>query len=169
MPMTDACRGTGGCTAAIYHDDPIYATVHRMSRGIDAGDVLLEAPLALGRPGSIDELFKVAYATPWSMIAAAVEGLAEGRLGFVEQPERELSTQWFSMHPSLMEVVRSKLDDGTFYACQERRIHQELGPHASTCPPEWWQALMQAAETPVPAGSASTPRHHRVNSATRGA
>lgn len=145
-------RGMHCCLWAIYNHDPIYATVHRMDHGIDTGDVLLEAPLAIGRPRTIDELFKVAYSAPWSLLAESLEGLAGGTLAFTRQSEHEPATQWFSMHPSLMAVVQAKLEDGGFFDLQEGAVRERLGPGAGTEPPGWWRALIRQAEE-----SASSP------------
>lgn len=153
-------RGMHCCLWAIYNADPVYGTVHRMTRGLDAGDVLVEQPLALGRPRTIDEFFKVAYSTPWSLLSAAVEGLDGERLRFMKQSGP--ATQWFSMHPRLREVVQAKLDDGSFFARQERSLAEQPGPERSVEPSGWWTALLRrAANPPVPGSSAVTAEPRR--------
>ena len=104
---------------AVFHGDPVYGTVHRIDRGIDTGDVLDERPLDLGRPSTVPALRAAAFAGAWAMVAPALEGLAAGRLRFRPQGDSTERTQWFRMHPMLLERVREKLRDGRFFDRQE--------------------------------------------------
>lgn len=58
------------------------------------------------------------------------------------------ATQWFSMHPRLREVVQAKLDDGSFFARQERSLAEQPGPERSIEPSGWWTALLRRAANP---------------------
>jgi methionyl-tRNA formyltransferase len=104
---------------AVFQGDPIYGTVHRIEPGIDTGAILLEAPLDLGRPGSVEELRASAFSGAWGLLQPALEGLAEGRLGFRAQPDGARRVQWFRMHPELVKTVERRLRDGSFFQGQE--------------------------------------------------
>lgn len=107
---------------AVFHDDPIYGTVHRIDRGIDSGEILLEQPLALGRPSSVGALLKASFLAVWDLVPRALSLLDRDMVAFRPQPGWEPAVQWFGMHPSLRAVVQAKLDDGTFFEIQERAL-----------------------------------------------
>ena len=103
----------------VYNGDPVYGTVHRIDAGIDTGDILLEAPLDVGRPSTIAELRKLAFRRVWEMVPDALQGLEAGTLRFRRQSEGVRRVQWFRMHPELLRRVQRKLDDGSFFSAQE--------------------------------------------------
>ena len=107
---------------AVYRGDPIYGTVHRIDAGIDTGDVLLEAPLVIGRPDSISALRTAAFAAAWALVPAALEGLAAGRLAFRPQPDGVRRVQWFRMHRELLARVERRLRSGSSFAVQEAEL-----------------------------------------------
>jgi methionyl-tRNA formyltransferase len=107
---------------AVFRGDPVYGTIHRIDAGIDTGDVLDERPLELGRPSTVAALRAAAFAGAWGMMAPALGELAAGRLGFRAQPRDPHRTQWFRMHPVLLDRVSEKLRDGSFFSTQEREV-----------------------------------------------
>ena len=116
---------------AVWCDRPIWGTIHRIDAGIDTGDILLERPLDLGRPATIDELRAAAGRLVWEMLPEALRGLAEGKLAFRAQPADRPRTQWFRMHPLLRTQVERKLREGTFFAIQEAELRSVPGSAAS--------------------------------------
>jgi methionyl-tRNA formyltransferase len=109
---------------AVYNDDPIYGTVHRIERGIDTGDILQETLLTLGRPSTVADLRAVAFAAVWAMVPETLTKLAKGELSFRRQPHDLPRIQWYRMHQELLKVVQAKLDDKSFFAIQERHLAQ---------------------------------------------
>jgi len=109
---------------AVFHRDAVYGTVHRIEPGIDTGAILCESPLDLGRPESVAELRAAAFAGAWNLLPPALEGLADGRLGFRAQPDGVRRIQWFRMHPELLKTVERHLRDGSFAASQDAARRQ---------------------------------------------
>jgi folate-dependent phosphoribosylglycinamide formyltransferase PurN len=107
---------------AVFNDDPIWGTVHRIDRGIDTGEILVEAPLAVGQPRTIRDLRSAAFTAVWDMVPEALGRLSRGELRFRRQPEDQPRIQWFRMHEVLLRVVEEKLESGSFDAVQERSL-----------------------------------------------
>jgi methionyl-tRNA formyltransferase len=109
---------------AVYNDDPVYGTVHRIERGIDTGDILQETLLPLGHPSTVADLRAVAFAAVWAMVPEALTKLANGEISFRKQPRDLPRIQWYRMHQELLKVVQAKLDDKSFFAIQEWHLAQ---------------------------------------------
>lgn len=107
---------------AVYNNDPIYGTIHRIDRGIDTGEILAEAPLVLGRPATVGALRASAAAAVWNMVPGALTQLMQGEIRFHKQPGDERRNLWYRMHPELVKVVQAKLDDGSFFRIQEEVV-----------------------------------------------
>jgi methionyl-tRNA formyltransferase len=109
---------------AVYNDEPVYGTVHRIERGIDTGDILQEALLVLGRPPTVADLRAVAFVAAWAMVPETLTKLANGELSFRKQRHDLPRIQWYRMHPELLKVVQAKLDDKSFFGIQEWHLAQ---------------------------------------------
>ena len=97
---------------AIFNDDQIYGTIHKIDKGIDTGDILMEKPLDLKITTSLEEIRKQAFDLVWKMVPNALEGFSKGELKFYKQSENQQSIQWFRMHPKLLELVHQKISSG---------------------------------------------------------
>ncbi len=107
---------------AVYNNDPIYGTIHRIDRGIDTGEILDEAPLVLGRPATVAALRATAAAAVWNRVSGALTRLMKGEIDFRKQSGEERRILWYRMHPALLKVVQAKLDDGSFFHIQEEAV-----------------------------------------------
>ena len=97
---------------AIFNGDQIYGTIHKIDKGIDTGDILLEKPLDLKIATSLEEIRKQASDLVWKMVPNALEGLSKGELKFYKQNENQQLIQWFRIHPKLLEIVHQKISSG---------------------------------------------------------
>lgn len=109
---------------AVYLNQPIYGSVHRMASRVDIGDLLVVRPLDLGRPGTVLELHDAAWASAWGLVVDALLGLAGGRYSFVPQDLGRRRHMYYRMHPELLRVVSRRLCDGTFFDIQERAVDE---------------------------------------------
>jgi len=115
---------------AVFNDDPIWGTVHRIGRGIDTGDILLECPLDLEHPRTIEHLRSAAFASAWDMVPESLARLSRGELQFRKQREDRPRIQWFRMHERLRAIVEAKLAAGAFDTVQARSLRSAVAPPA---------------------------------------
>jgi methionyl-tRNA formyltransferase len=94
---------------AVFNDHPVIGTVHRIDRGIDTGEILLERPLELGAPDSISQLRESAFSGVWNMVPEAVAGLRDGTIAFRPQPTDVPRRIWYRMHAGFRVIVEKKL------------------------------------------------------------
>jgi hypothetical protein len=105
-------RGVNNVEWALWHGDPLFATIHAISPGIDEGNVLLQERLELSgfRPASIAEYRELSFWSAYSLVGKAVSGYRRGELSFVEQPHRGLPLmQYYVMHPILRAALDARL------------------------------------------------------------
>jgi methionyl-tRNA formyltransferase len=102
-------RGCSCVEWAIYLDKPVGVTVHRMTKGIDEGPVLLQHRLNITTEDSYEHVRIKTYLQSCLCMAEATLGLVSGRFNesdFIPQ----VGGQYFSpMDPDKLKTVKAKL------------------------------------------------------------
>jgi folate-dependent phosphoribosylglycinamide formyltransferase PurN len=116
----------GRDTAAwsVYFNEPVHGSVHRMAPKVDAGDLLVVRPVAIGRPRTVQELHYAAWASTWALVTDALKGLRDGRLSFVPQNLRRRRHMCYRMHPELLRAVARRLRDDAYFAAHEKCLDE---------------------------------------------
>jgi hypothetical protein len=107
---------------AVYLGQPVYGTVHKMTPRIDAGEIVVQEPLEIGRPKTIVEFHRAVGAATWQLGVRALQGLSACKLGFVPQDLSRRRHMYYRMHPELLRVVSRRLEDGSFFRLQEQSL-----------------------------------------------
>lgn len=82
-------RGTGCVAWAIAHDDPIGASVHKVTPHLDAGPVCLTKELTVEANDTLESLWQKNFELRVEMLRDALKNLMTGELRFVEQKPEE--------------------------------------------------------------------------------
>lgn len=108
-----------GCTCpewAVFNDDPICNTVHRMTAGIDEGPVLRSEPLTLSTPCSYQEMRLAVYRQGMALLARVCRELQAGADDASRFVEQGPGTYRRPIDDVRMAIVRKKLESGSYPA-----------------------------------------------------
>jgi folate-dependent phosphoribosylglycinamide formyltransferase PurN len=105
---------------AVYLNEPVYGSVHRMATRVDVGDTLLVRPIEIGRPRTVRELHQAAWASTWNLVIDAMHGLDSGQLAFTPQDLTRRRHMCYRMHPELLRVVARRLRDDSYFKRHEQ-------------------------------------------------
>lgn len=107
-------RGMNNVEWALLHGEPLWATVHRIDRGIDTGDILLQRPI--DPPVGITTIAAArdhAFLQGHRLVGEAVAALLRGDADPRPQPGPVSPLdQYYVMHPLLRAVVEQRLLEG---------------------------------------------------------
>ena len=105
-----AYRGMNNVEWALLEEQQIYATIHRIAREIDEGDILFQEKLELGKLSSIAEYRNAAFAKSHALLGKAIKEYLHGLINFIAQSDKGKPLfQYYSMHPLLKECLERKL------------------------------------------------------------
>jgi len=105
-----AYRGMNNIEWALWENHDIYGTIHRISKGIDEGDILLQEKIETPKLQTIAEYRAYSFFKSNALMGKAVKGYLDKKLSFAKQ---EVSgkplDQYYVMHPILKEYLAKKL------------------------------------------------------------
>jgi|GEM_PF-5247684 folate-dependent phosphoribosylglycinamide formyltransferase PurN len=105
-----AYRGMNNVEWTLWENQDIYGTLHRISKGIDEGDILLQEKIETPNFQTIAEYRAYSFFKSNELMGKAVKGYLDKKLSFAKQ---EISgkpiDQYYVMHPILKEYLAKKL------------------------------------------------------------
>ncbi|MBL4655612.1 MAG: hypothetical protein JKY33_07305 [Bacteroidia bacterium] len=108
-------RGMNNIEWALWHDEPIWCTVHKIAKEIDAGDILYQEKISNESDyemlNKIDEFREYYFQKSYALIGKVVKKYVEGNINFVLQKNKnEPLGQYYVMHYALKEMLQQKLE-----------------------------------------------------------
>jgi methionyl-tRNA formyltransferase len=101
-------RGMGTVEWSVLNDQPIVVAIQRMSGGVDTGDIVMQAPVALRPDDTFTSIRNRCYFWTKVMLAIAARALLNGSI--TPTPQRlEDGTQYYRLHPDLTALATRKL------------------------------------------------------------
>jgi methionyl-tRNA formyltransferase len=101
-------RGMGTVEWSVLNDRPIVVAIQRLSRGIDTGDVVLQAPVALRPDDTFTTIRERCYF--WTKVMLAIATRAVLTASIVPSPQRvEDGTQYYRLHPDVSALAARRL------------------------------------------------------------
>jgi methionyl-tRNA formyltransferase len=103
-----AIRGMGTVEWSVLNDRPIVVAIQRFSRGIDTGDIVIQAPVALRPDDTFTTIRERCYY--WTKILLALATRAVLSESIVPTPQRlEDGQQYYRLHADVLQVAARKL------------------------------------------------------------
>lgn len=103
-------RGMGTVEWSVLKDLPITVAIQRISRGIDTGDVVLQAPVSLCPDDTFASIRERCYYWTKVMLAVATRAVLRESLTPTAQ-QVEDGQQYYRLHPDMLQVAARKLTD----------------------------------------------------------
>ncbi len=101
-------RGMGTVEWSVLNDRPIVVAIQRLSRGIDTGDIVLQAPVALRPDDTFTTIRDRCYF--WTKVMLAIAARAVLNESIAPRPQRlEDGTQYYRLHPDIAALATRKL------------------------------------------------------------
>lgn len=101
-------RGMSTVEWSVLNDRPIVVAIQRLSRGIDTGDVVLQAPVALRPDDTFTTIRERCYF--WTKVMLAIATRAVLNESISPSPQRvEGGTQYYRLHPDVTALATRKL------------------------------------------------------------
>jgi hypothetical protein len=105
-------RGMNNVEWALWENNDIYGTIHRISKRIDEGDILYQEKIESDRSNlkTISDYREYCFYKSNELMGKAVKDYMENKISFVKQeaPRTPLS-QYYVMHPILKKYLNKKL------------------------------------------------------------
>jgi methionyl-tRNA formyltransferase len=103
-------RGMGTVEWSVLNGQPIVVAIQRMSRGVDTGDIVMQAPVALRADDTFTSIRNRCYFWTKVMLAISARALLSGSI--TPAPQRvEDGEQYYRMHSDLNALAARKLAD----------------------------------------------------------
>ncbi len=105
-------RGMNNVEWALWENNEIYCTIHRISKGIDEGDILLQEKIEVdtSKLKSISDYRAFCFFKRNELMGKAISGFLDKRLLFTKQDTLgNPLAQYYTMHPILKEYLNKKL------------------------------------------------------------
>ncbi len=103
-----AIRGMGTVEWSVLNDRPIVVAIQRFSRGIDTGDIVLQAPVSLRAGDTFTSIRERCYFWTKVMLALATRTMLNE--SFTPSPQQlEDGEQFYRLHPDLLRLAARKL------------------------------------------------------------
>lgn len=106
-------RGMNVAEWSVYNDDPVGVSVHLVDPGIDTGDILGRAAIAVKGSDTLETIRANQQRLSAELLLEAA-GQAGGGWPERRAQEPEEGRQYYRMHPRLRRVVERKLADGSY-------------------------------------------------------
>jgi methionyl-tRNA formyltransferase len=101
-------RGMGTVEWSVLNDRPVVVAIQRLSRGIDTGDIVLQAPVALRPDDTFTTIRERCYF--WTKVMLAIATRAMLNESIVPSPQRvEDGTQYYRLHPDVAALAARRL------------------------------------------------------------
>lgn len=105
-----AYRGMNNVEWALWVNQDMYGTIHRISKGIDEGDILLQDKIETPNLQTIAEYREYSFFKSNALMGKAVKGYLDKKLSFTKQEiGGKPIDQYYVMHPILKEYLNKKL------------------------------------------------------------
>lgn len=107
-------RGMNNVEWALYENNNIYVTVHKISRGIDEGDILYQEEIDVANKNCkfIEDYRKYSFFKSNEIIGKAIYKLINNEITFIKQDKPyEPLLQYYVMHPILKIRLQGKLTE----------------------------------------------------------
>jgi methionyl-tRNA formyltransferase len=105
-------RGMNNVEWALYENNALYVTVHKISRGIDEGDILYQEKIDLRGQNlkQINDYRQYCFFKSNQTTGKAIKKLINNEIAFVEQEKKqEPLMQYYVMHPVLRKRLQERL------------------------------------------------------------
>jgi methionyl-tRNA formyltransferase len=103
-----AIRGMGTVEWSVLSDQPIVVTIQRLARGVDTGDILLQAPVALRAGDTFTTIRDRCYFWTKVMLAIATRAVLQALINPVVQRQED-GEQYYRLHGDLAARAVKKL------------------------------------------------------------
>ena len=105
-------RGMDVLEYSILNGDELGITVHFVDKGVDTGDIILRRYLKVSQETTLENLWEQAIKLSVKALADAIEMIESGTCQSEPQDPMD-GKQFFPMHPTLRDIVRSRLQKYT--------------------------------------------------------
>jgi folate-dependent phosphoribosylglycinamide formyltransferase PurN len=108
-------RGMNNIEWTLWNNHELYGTIHRISPGIDEGDILYQEKINTDNLNlkKIAEYREYGFFKSRALIGKAIRGYLDGTLKFIKQnASGSPLSQYYSMHPILKEYLDKRLAEG---------------------------------------------------------
>jgi methionyl-tRNA formyltransferase len=112
--LLPAFRGCSCVEWAIYQDEPVGVSVHRMSEGIDEGPILLRRTIEIEPSDHYADVRVKVYLGACDALAEATHGLATAQLDDADFAPQQGGRYFAPMDLNKLETVKKKLLDGRY-------------------------------------------------------
>lgn len=105
-------RGMNNVEWALFENNPIYITIHKISRGIDEGDILYQEKINVENIGLklISDYRNYIFQKGYEAVGKSIKKFLDNEIGFVEQMNKqEPILQYYVMHPILKKKLQERL------------------------------------------------------------
>jgi folate-dependent phosphoribosylglycinamide formyltransferase PurN len=105
-------RGMNNVEWALWENNEIYATIHRISKGIDEGDILLQEKIETEKSNlkTISEYREYCFFKSNELMGKAIRGYLDKKIFFNKQDVAATPlVQYYSMHPILKGYLNQKI------------------------------------------------------------
>lgn len=111
-------RGMNNIEWALWHDEPIYCTIHKIAKEIDSGDILYQEKISSENDWNflktIEDCREYYFQQSYALIGKAVQAYKDRNAKFVPQSNKnEPLRQYYVMHPILKESLQKKIKNKT--------------------------------------------------------
>ena len=108
-------RGMNNIEWALWHNDPIFCTVHKIAKEIDSGDILFQEKISKEQDWqflkTIEDCREYYFQQSYSLIGKTVKAYKDKNVKFVPQTNKhEPLKQYYIMHPILKEILQRKIE-----------------------------------------------------------
>jgi methionyl-tRNA formyltransferase len=101
-------RGMGTVEWSVLNDRPIVVAIQRFSRGVDTGDIVLQAPVTLRADDTFLTIRERCYYWTKILLALATRAVLNGSIA--PTPQRvEDGRQYYRLHPEVLQLANQKL------------------------------------------------------------
>jgi methionyl-tRNA formyltransferase len=101
-------RGMGTVEWSVLKDRPVVVAIQRLSRGVDTGEIVLQAPVALRPDDTFTTIRERCYF--WTKVMLALATRAVLSESIVPAPQRlEDGRQYYRLHPDVLQLAVRKL------------------------------------------------------------
>lgn len=106
-------RGVSNVEWALWHKEDIYMTVHKISPGIDEGDILYQERINISSMSSVSEIKKNVMTQIPAITAKAIKKYLNNEISFSKQEFiGDPLKQYYSIHPVLLEILENRIKSG---------------------------------------------------------
>ena len=110
--MLPLYRGMNNIEWALFENNPVYVTIHKISRGIDEGDILYQQEIKVKNKNLtvIDDYRQYCFSRSNEVLGKVIRKLFNNEISFIPQEKKDQPLmQYYCMHPILKKRLQEKL------------------------------------------------------------